>query len=480
MDKYKLFYNSIEGAVEKFKGWDKNETVRIISHLDADGISASSILIKVLNSENRKYSVSIVQQLNKEKIAELSKEPYKYIIFADLGSGQIKLIAALLKEKEIIILDHHEADDPDSESKIKDNKIKNIININPHLFGIDGSKEIAGSGIVYLFASMLNKKYEDLAHIAIIGAIGDIQEERGFLRLNTKILEKAVEKGKIEIKKGLRLFGMQTRPLHKVLQYSTDPFIPGISGSESGAIQFLNQIGINPKNGNEWKKIIHLNEEDMKKLVTGIIMKRFNETKPEDVLGNIYLLNDEEEESPTKDAKEFATLLNACGRMEKSSFGIGACLGIKKDKQKAIETLQEYRKEIVDALNLYNDNEKSINTIKGDRYIIINAEDKIPSTIIGTLASIITKSNDAEDGTYVLSMAQNKDSTTKVSLRIKGAGNKGINLKDILKLMISNISSGEAGGHMNAAGAVIPTEKEEEFLKIAEEILKQKALEEEI
>ena len=124
-----------------------------------------------------------------------------------------------------------------------------------------------------------------------------------FLKLNKEILDVAVNKGKIKIIRGLRIFGAQTKPLHKVLEYSTDPYIPDVTGSESGAIQFLNQIGIDPKNGNAWKKLVHLSEEEIKKLVTGIIMKRLNnEDKPEDVLGNVYILKEEEKESPTRDA----------------------------------------------------------------------------------------------------------------------------------------------------------------------------------
>jgi len=275
------------------------------------------------------------------------------------------------------------------------------------------------------------------------------------------------------------MFGIQTKPLHKVLEYSTDPYIPGVSGSESGAIQFLHQIGIEPKKGNNWKKIVNLNDEEMQKLVAGIIMKRANETKPEDVLGNIYTLPHEEKESPTRDAKEFATLLNACGRMEKASFGMGVCLGIKKDRQKAFQTLLDYKKEIVNAINWYYDNKDNASITKGKRFIIINAQDQINPNIIGTLASIISKSNDIETNTYILSLAQTPKKTIKVSLRISGMNKEDIDLREILKQIIAK-TGGEAGGHMSAAGALIPVEKEQEFVEIAKDILTKKGIEEKI
>ena len=64
------------------------------------------------------------------------------------------------------------------------------------------------------------------------------------------------------------------------------------------------------------------NEEEIKKLVSGIILRRLSEDSPEDVLGDVYILNEEEKESPFRDAKEFSTLLNACGRLEKASLGM--------------------------------------------------------------------------------------------------------------------------------------------------------------
>ena len=459
MDNYQKFFSSLDDAVDIFSKWDKSENIQVISHLDADGISACAILIKALDRDNRKHTISILPQLTREKVEELAKQDSKYVIFADLGSGQLEDIAELMKDKQILILDHHEPDEVEAE---------NITHINPHLHEINGSKEVSGSGVVYFFARALNKKNEDLAYIAVLGAIGDVQEDQGFMKLNQEILDTAVSKGKMTVEKGLRLFGINTRPLHKVLEYSSDPFIPGVSGSESGAIQFLHQLGIEAKDGNKWKKLVNLDDEEKQRLVAGIIMKRFGESNPEDVLGNIYTLPDEDNESPMKNAKEFATLLNACGRMEKASFGIGACLGIEKDKKKALDTLMDYKKQIVGAINWYHDHKERME--QGDGFMILNAKEEVPATMIGTLASIISKSNDIKEGTYILSVARNKDGMSKASLRISGMRNDDVDLREVVKDIVAK-SGGEAGGHKHAAGALVEVEKEEEFLKAAKEVL---------
>ncbi len=472
MDCYEKFNEVIEKAAEAFKQIDKKEVIRVVSHLDADGISAASLMIKLLNNDNRKYSVSIVQQLNKQVLQQIAAEPYRYVIFTDIGSGVLNDVKELLNGKKVFILDHHSVENPD--------ELENIVFVNPHLCGIDGGREISGAGVVFRFACAVDKAMEDFAHIAVIGAIGDLQEQNGFMRLNDEILKIAIEKGKIKVVRGLRLFGIQTKPLHKALEYCTDPYIPGVTGSESGAIQFLHQIGVEPKNGNEWKKIVHLNEEDMKKLVTGIIMKRLNEANPDDVLGNIYILPHEEEELPTRDAKEFATLLNACGRLGRASFGIGACLNDKKTKQQAIRSLTDYKKEIVNSLNWYNENKFTDDVFWGSRFVIINAKNNIMSTMIGTLASILSKSNVMTNNTLILSMAQALDGNTKISLRATSNANGTLNLKRIIDEITEGIGNAESGGHQNAAGAVIPTEKESSFIETAKEVLGKYVMEENV
>lgn len=470
MDNYKLFKDYAEDVAKKFIKIDKNMPLRIISHHDADGISACAILLKLLNLDNRRYTLTVVQQLNKDLLYLLSKEDYKYYFFVDLGSGQLKEITKFLKDKIVFILDHHIP----AEVKIEEN----IIHLNPILFGIDGGLEISGAGVVYFFARAVNKEIENLAHIAIIGAIGDLQEKNGFLTLNQEILDTAVQLNKMKVERGLRLFGAQTRPLHKVLEYSTDPYIPDVTGSESGAIQFLLQLGINPKRGNKWRKFIHLSEDEIKKLVAGIVMKRLNEDNPEDILGNVYILVEEKEENPTRDAREFSTLLNACGRMGNASLGIGTCLGDEKIKKKAIENMVRYKREIVSSLRWYEKNRNTEHVIKGKKFLIINAKNNIKSSLIGTIASIISRSVEVEKGTYILTMADVLDGTIKVSLRKAGKNNE--DLRELIKIICENIENAQFGGHKSASGAIIPLSKEQEFIKRAKLILSKKAIEEEV
>jgi len=464
------FKKHVAKKAELFKNLQKKH-IRIVSHLDCDGLTAAAIIIKALLREGLNFSTSIVKQLDATILDELSKEDYNCYIFTDLGSGYLSIIEKKLKGKQLFVLDHH-----------KPEKVKNSVHhVNPHNFDIDGGKDISGAGVTYMFAKALNKQNKDLAHLAIIGAIGDIQEKKGFTGLNQEILADAVLSGKLEVKKGLSLFGSQTKPLHKILEYSTDPYIPGVTGNEQGAIRFLNELGINIKDKEgKNKKLIHLDEQDMKKLTTGIILKRLgSEQDPEDILGNIYLLTEELEESPTKDAREFSTLLNSCGRLRKPSLGIGTCLDNKKVKKQAINLLSEYRKELIKALNWFYSNRGNEKIIEKDGYAIINTEDHVKDTMVGTLASIVSRSNIYREGTIIMSMANTIDGNVKISLRLVGT-NPDMDLRKIVKDVAKKIGSGEAGGHKQACGCLIPQEKEQEFIKTAEEILQKTVMEETI
>src|SRR3989344_7374979 len=99
----------IKNAIKEFKSL-KDGVIRVISHLDSDGLTSASIILKVLKREKKKFVLSIVKQLNENILKELSLENYKVIIFTDLGSGYIKLINQYLNDKKIFIFDHHVPD----------------------------------------------------------------------------------------------------------------------------------------------------------------------------------------------------------------------------------------------------------------------------------------------------------------------------------------------------------------------------------
>lgn len=466
MESYDAFQKLVDKAASRFGSWNVKGPVRVISHLDADGISACALTSKFLSLENINYSISIVPQLDIKTLKEISEESYNTFIFTDLGSGQIGDIKGLFSGRKVVILDHHElVDETDNDD---------LILVNPHLVGIDGGKEISGSGVVYFFTKALNKGMEKSSHIALVGAIGDIQEDNGFLPLNSQILDDAISNNLIEVQQGLRFFGLQSKPLCKVLTYCKE--IPGVDG-ESSAVQFMLENNISPKSENRWRRLMDLSDSERQRLVASIIVKRSELDDPEAIIGNVYYFCNEKI-SELKDVKEFSTVMNACGRMDKVSFGIGACLGDERSKRKTLQVLAQYKSEIVTALNWFRDNKDSEHVTRKPGFVIINAKRFILDTVVGTMASILSKSGEFEPGTYVMSLARKENEKTKVSLRYAGEDDE-VNLREVVNNLVSSVG-GEAGGHAFAAGAIIPTEVEEKFIESANSILSKLSLEEKV
>jgi single-stranded-DNA-specific exonuclease len=439
------------------KAADPKKVYKVVSHLDADGICSAAIISNALKREKIKFSLSIVKQLSENTIKLLLNEPYERFIFTDLGAGQLGLVIRYLGDKDILILDHHSYD---MELKIP----PNIRLINPHSHDVDGAKDISGAGVTYLFAESLNPLNKDTAHLAIIGAIGDVQESNSyFSEINESILKTAVEQGSVEITRGLKWFGLETKPLVKLLAYGSEISLPGIYGSESAAVLFLTNIGIEPKK-EDWVRFNDLTEDEKSKLISAVVIA--SQTKDHDKLfARRYLLKKEDPSSPFKDMREFSTMLNACGRLEQATVGVCACLNDTAAKKKAMDIVFEYRRDIVYAMRWYEQHGASV---RDDKFVVINAKDEVSPTMIGTLASIITNS-DVPQGTIVISMARDADSQTKVSIRIKGESS--LDMKEIISQIVS-VTGGEGGGHKNAAGGIIPTKTEEEFIKEAEIVLK--------
>ena len=451
------FLTFIKDAASDFNKIPKNEQIRIISNYDSDGLTSAALIIKALTKQDRIFSVRIIKQLTKKILTEISTEHYKYYIFADLGSSSIEFFNNM-SEKKFYILDHHQ---------INPIQLKKGYIINPLLFDVDGSKEISAAGTSYLFTKALDSSNEENAHIAIVGAIGDNQENNGFIGANQIVLDDAV-KHNLEVKKGLRLFGTQTRPIHKVIQYSTDPYIPGVSGDEQAVISFLEETGINYYSNGKWKKLHELSESDLQKLTTALIMKISNYADPKSIFGPVYLLKNEPEESLIKDLKEFSTLLNCCGRLNKPSIGLGLCINDNYSRQKSSELLTEYRKEIMNNLEWFYNNKALKKIIEQENYILINAEGFVRDSLIGTITSIISRSGIYNEGQILISLAYNLEGNIKVSSRISGYNINNINLKEILENICKGLNA-EIGGHTEAAGAIINQTDELQFIKNAKE-----------
>ncbi|MBN2101345.1 MAG: DHH family phosphoesterase [Candidatus Aenigmarchaeota archaeon] len=452
-------------AAEMIKGYD--DTIRVISHYDADGITSAAIISLALKRLGKKFHLSIFRQLEEEFIKGLEKEKYSLNIITDMGSGQLDNLQKYLPDSKIIICDHHQI-----QGEIKR---EGIIHINSLELGM--GENLSGSGVSYILARALDNNNIDLSELAIIGAIGDSQidsvgDNWGLNGMNREILKDAQNSGKIALLKGLRIWGRYTRPLHKALEYTTDPFIPGITGSESKSIAFLNDMMINLKREDgSWRTISDLSEDEQKNLASGIIVARINgkHDNPEEIFGDVYELLERNEEF--RDANEFATMLNSCGKTGKPDLGVRLCMNDESVFDDVRSAIISYKRSISNSVRWVQKQIKQ----RTDKVIFSNAVyvmagEKIPQDIISNVMSIINHSHMVPDGKPLIGFAS-EDSTIKVSARLdKSLSGGPINLKEIIS-KASAACGGEGGGHAGASGARIPKDMEKRFMEIVEDEL---------
>tara|TARA_Y100000310_G_scaffold1020_1_gene1429 strand:+ start:25824 stop:27230 length:1407 start_codon:yes stop_codon:yes gene_type:complete len=464
------FLKSIQEAAKHFKELPSTQPIRIISNKDTDGITAAAILIAALQKEQKPNVVTLIKQLTEDYLDTLKQEQYTTYFFIDMGASYLDIISKKLPEKNIFVLDHHYPDTFVATGT-------KIMHLNPHLHDIDGTKNISASGVTYFFAKALNEKNTKLAHLAIIGSIGDMQEDIGFTGFNADILQDAEKAKTITVTKGLRLFGIHTKPLYKFLMNTTNPYIPTVTGNEKGSLHFLQNIGINPKIGSKFKWASELPEKDLENLYNAIMAKQPYHQKEPLPKGPLYFLPQEKHTSPTYDAAEYSTLINACGKMGQPTLGIGVCLGDEKLKEKALLLLQQYHNEIITCMSWYHKNKGTEHIKETENYIIINAENSIRDGLIGTLVSMISKSHLYPEGTVLIGLATMLSDEIKVSMRICGFKETTMDLRKIVKLALKK-TRGQGGGHRLAAGAILPAGKGKEFVETCTMLLEKALIEE--
>ena len=462
-----LLNSAAQAAETILKTAKEGGFIQAFSHLDADGVAAAGIIGKTLFRLDAKFRIKITQWIDEKIVGEITSKKPQLTIFTDFGSGYIDLLSEKLENPKIVILDHHQ---------IIGKETANIVHVNPHLHGIDGARDISGSGVAYLVAKAVDKDNIDLAPVAVVGALGDLQDkydQRKLGGINEKIVNDATNAGLLTVEKDLIFFGRETRPIHRTLASTTNPFIPGISGEEDKSLAFLASLDIKPRNGEKWRALRDLSDEEKKKLCSALadyLLSKGLHYEVTNLIGHVYILNREEPWTPLRDAREFAVLLNATGRMDKPSLGVCICMG---DRFSALEEankmLEEYRRTINKYLGWIM--EKPERMKEFENIYVVYGENFIGDKIIGAISSILSTSLPNPEKPLIAYANVEEEGLAKFSARtIDTLTNKGVNLGDVMQVAAEKCQ-GKGGGHNVAAGAQVPIEKIGDFIEIVNELV---------
>ena len=456
------------------------ESVLLASHIDADGLTSAAIASAALERAGIPHDVVFKKQLDDTEIASIAARPQATVLFTDFGSGQLDTIAEheAAGEFDPVIADHHQPADATTD-----------FHMNPLLVGLDGASELSGAGTAYVLARALAAVSDrtapgvadnrDLAALAVVGAVGDMQatDEDGLVGANGGIVEEGIGAGVLEERTDLALYGKQTRPLPKLLEYASEVRIPGVSNDPQGAVSFLQGLDIDARAGGNWRRWVDLSDEERRTVVSALMQRALRRgvpaAKAEQLVGTTYVLTDEDEGTELRDASEFSTLLNATARYERADVGLAVCLG---DRGGALDRAQRllanHRRNLSEGL----DTVKQQGVEQADHVQWFDAGTEIRETIVGIVAGMALGVDGVDPDRPILAFARKQEeggdeAETKVSAR--GTGRlvgQGLDLSAVVGEAARAVG-GDGGGHDIAAGATIPTGEQQTFVETADALV---------
>jgi len=453
-----------DDVVKAAKMLTASKDVFIVAHIDADGISSAAIAAKTCERLDKEYEVLFAKKMDEITIGLINKNARSLVWIVDLGSGYISAYT----RDNIIITDHHVPDTRWRKGQTFLDNYKDICHVNPHNYGLDGSTEVCGAGMTYTVSKFVDPTNIDLAFLAIVGACGDLQDynESKLVGYNRTILNDAVANTDVIAEDDLRLFGRETRSLVHFLQFSNDPTLPGLTDNNIGCIKFFSNLDIDLKKANQWRSWNDLSINE-KGRASETLIKLVGAEKEDRLFGEVYTLPNFSRKSGLRDVKEFATLLNSCGRYDDAATGMRICLGDMSAIDDANDNRTEHRHNISAALSFVKQND----IIKVRNYIqYFNAGNSIKETIVGIVAGMILNTDGFRKDLPMIAFAD-ADDGIKVSARAdRSLTDRGLDLS-VVMTTASKIVGGYGGGHNIAAGATIPKGKEKEFLDIVEDLV---------
>ena len=463
--------------------------VLLASHIDADGLTSAAVAATALDRAGIEFETVFKKQLDETAIAGIAAREYDTVLFTDFGSGQLDSIATHERAGDFtpVIADHHQPATADTD-----------YHLNPLLEGVDGASELSGAGASYALARAFDEVTDrragdntltdggvvaadtdtagdnrDLAGLAVVGAVGDMQAVGGELvGANRGVVEEGVAAGVLAEGTDLAFYGKQTRPLPKLLEYASEVRIPGVSNDQRGAISFLTGLDLDLKTDGEWRRWVDLTDDERQQVVSALVQHALSQGVPSDrvegLVATTYTLTAEDPGTELRDASEFSTLLNATARYERADVGLAVCLGDRGGAlRRARQLLRTHRRNLSEGISLVE--ERGVERAGHLQYF--DAGEAIRETIVGIVAGMALGTDGVDGDRPILAFARKNEEETKVSGR--GTGRlvgQGLDLAAVMQEAARSVG-GDGGGHDIAAGATIPAGREDEFVAAADEVV---------
>jgi single-stranded-DNA-specific exonuclease len=154
-------------AAAALEAWPARELV-LFHHNDTDGLCSGAILLRALTRAGCHVRRICLEKPYPGVLEKIFRDRGKIFVFADFAGRIAPRLADLNKGRNLVlVLDHHAA------AAAGDPGRHGVHNLDPELYGLKGDRDISASVTCYLFARLLDPRNDDLAALAVLGAVGD-------------------------------------------------------------------------------------------------------------------------------------------------------------------------------------------------------------------------------------------------------------------------------------------------------------------
>jgi single-stranded-DNA-specific exonuclease len=166
--------------------------IALVHHNDADGLTSAAILDTAFARAGFSSRRICIERVHPPIVARIHDQFPFTIFYVDLGAQAAPVISeANQGRRTTLILDHHHPQKPTD---------PRVLNLATEFFGLSGEMDISASTAAYFFALELDEANRDLAHVAVLGAVGDEHDrEGGLVKENREALVDAIQQGQVRI-----------------------------------------------------------------------------------------------------------------------------------------------------------------------------------------------------------------------------------------------------------------------------------------
>ncbi len=330
------------------------QVIQIIYYRSCDAIIAASIFGKVFHDLHKPC---ILTELNDDTINTVKKRSKGINIFIGYTIDEIESIDLIGTMIALI---------PPIDSPAKE------LIINPFNYGVTDYKYLNFSTIAYFICSAFAETLNYIIQLPLVSfhTSNMMGEYDGFIKI---IADDAITGGVIKIEKDLSFLGNGRYRVSESLVYSLNPFLPGITGDNTRAIELLTKSGIEDEIKGKNRSLSDLSKDEIKDLNSNLIVqlalhKGYQEEKLEFIKNKTTIIN-ERKDSILMNTWDFAAAIKDALYRHQITTAIAVLLGNRTDHLRHLTKLfDEERKSVGVSYRLIQDNQDDIVDLSTLRY----------------------------------------------------------------------------------------------------------------